>query len=131
MLKIPRHLLQKFSVVIIIGLIVFGLYIAKIFPFRSAERDCSAEPNYENAVVVKMENNSIDPKEITTNVCETVLFLNLDDTKKHPMIEKLDSGKDLDKLGFYSVKVTKVGTYSFYDQLHKDPIGIITIKDTK
>jgi plastocyanin len=135
------QLLQKFSetsswqksliALVLLGLIGGGLYATGIFPFHSSERDCNSEPNYENAVVIKMENNSLDPKEITINVCETLLFLNLDDTTKHPMIQKLDEGKDVGKLGYYQLKVTRVGSYSFYDQLHKDIIGKITIKDTK
>lgn len=134
------HWLQKnFFVLVVAGLIFYTLYHTGVVKMPSARaRDCSEVPKAENAVVIKMENNAFDPKELTANVCDTLLFLNLDDEAKwpasgphphHTSYPGFDAGHPLEKYGFFQFQVTRIGNYSFHDHLHEDATGKIIIKD--
>ncbi len=101
--------------------------------------DCTKVPTAENAVTISMENNSFVPSEVTANVCDTLLFINLDDKEKQPSIsqEGLAAFPDfkaefpLKKYEFFQYQVTKTGTYSFYDIQNESATGKIIIKDIK
>lgn len=121
-------------VIIVLG----GLVYTGVFKLPAAKaHDCSAVPPAENAVVIRMEKGAFEPKELTVNTCDTILFLNLDEDSKWPVVSSLreypgfDAGHELKKFDYFTFQVTRNGTYSFQDHMHKDIVGKITINDKK
>src|SRR6185436_10793886 len=104
----------------VLGLIAYGLYsqdMINIFPVKAV--DCTTVPKTENATVIRMDNKKFDPDNLTVNVCDTLLFLNLEDEEKWPKSSEFDAGHAMPKFDFFQYQVTRTGTYSFYDHLHE------------
>jgi len=129
------HWLKKVLLILII--VGIGFYLSVRFgwiQFKVKERDCTQVVKSDNAVAIKIENNKFDPDNLTANVCDTLLFLNLDETEHWPEGKSypgFDAGHSLKKYDYFEFQVTRAGKYSFQDRLHQEITGKIDIKDIK
>ncbi|MBX4187044.1 MAG: cupredoxin domain-containing protein [Candidatus Doudnabacteria bacterium] len=132
-------MLKKVSLILLVlVLVAAGLVLGGVLKLPAAHAyDCSKSQKADNAVVIRMEDNSFQPRELTVNICDTLLFLNLDDKSKWPQVMSyqaypgFDAGRELKKYDYFTFQVTRPGTYSFQDRMNTKVTGKITIKDIK
>ena len=129
---------KSFFVVVTLGLIFYGLLHGGLIKLPAARaKDCTQVKNF-NENMVKMENNSFEPKDLQVKVCDKLLFINLDDQPKWPAVGPhpthtsypgFDAQRGLKKAESFEFQVNRPGTYTFHDHLHEQVIGQIVIED--
>jgi|GEM_PF-980829 plastocyanin len=111
--------------------VFYGLIKVGVIKFPSKPHDCSKIPKAENAQVIKIENNAFDPRDLTVKICDTLVFLNLDSTP-HEIVVGTEAITSMSKKFDYAeFRVTKSGSYSFYDKHNQSITGKIIVNEIK
>jgi plastocyanin len=128
---------KSFFIIVAAGLIFYLLYHTGVVKLPAARaQDCTGVSIPENSTVIKMEHGKFDPSELTVHVCDTVLFLNLDDEQKWPAVGPhpthssypgFDAGREMKKFDYFQFQLNRTGSYSFHDHLHESVRGKINI----
>lgn len=113
---------------VVLGLIFLGLWISKKPKVEQPvveAADCSPVSEVDNATVIRIQNGQFDPKDLTVHQCDTIMFLNLDETEHWPVSDGnlFVTGKNLVKYDYFTYRADRTGAYSYHDNSHPENTG--------